>query len=60
MYHQAMKSLNFKPDECLILEDNDHGIKAAIASGGHLLKIGVPQDVTYQAIKRRISEIEAI
>lgn len=60
MYHQAMKSLNFKPDECLILEDNDHGIKAAIASGGHLLKIGVPQDVTYHAIKRRISEIEAI
>ena len=59
MYLKAMQSLNVRPDECLILEDNEHGIQAAIASGGHLLKIGVPDDVTYQAIKTRINEIEA-
>lgn len=60
MYLKAMQGLNVNPDECLILEDNEHGIQAAIASGGHLLKIGVPNDVTYQSIKARISEVEAI
>lgn len=60
MYLKAMASIGVEPDECLILEDNDHGIQAAIASGGHLLKIGVPHDVTYKAIKARIAEIEAV
>ena len=58
MYQQAMSTLGCAPKECLILEDNDNGIKAAIAAGGHLLKIGVPEDVTYQSIKSRILEIE--
>ncbi|WP_425102289.1 HAD family hydrolase [Tropicibacter sp. S64] len=59
MYLKAMDTFGVKPEECLILEDNDHGIQAAIASGGNLLKIGVPDDVTYQAIKARIAELEA-
>jgi len=58
IYLKAMHSLNLKPEECLILEDNENGIQAAMASGGHLLKIGEPSDVTYQAIKARISDIE--
>lgn len=58
MYCRAMATFGAEPGECLILEDNDHGIQAAIASGGHLLKIGVPGDVTYAAIKDRIAEIE--
>ena len=60
MYVKAMSILEVKPEECLILEDNDHGIQAAIASGGHLLKIGVPDDVSYQAINARIAEIGSI
>lgn len=60
MYLKAMQIFAVKPEECLILEDNDHGIQAANASGGHLLKIGVPDDVTYQAIKTRIAEVEAL
>ena len=60
MYLQAMSTFNVKPKECMILEDNDHGIQAAIASGGNLLKIGVPDDVTYQSIKARIAEIELV
>jgi HAD superfamily hydrolase (TIGR01509 family) len=60
MYLRAMKTLDVSPSECLILEDNEHGIQAAKASGGHLLMIGLPDDVTYQAIKTRICEIEAL
>ena len=59
MYLKAMHSLERNPEECLILEDNEHGIQAAEASGGHLLKIGLPDDVTYQAIRTRIQDIEA-
>lgn len=58
MYLKAMHSLERDPQECLILEDNEHGIQAANASGGHLLKIAIPDDVTYQAIRTRIQEIE--
>ncbi len=58
MYQQAMSMLGCAPGECLILEDNENGIKAAIAAGGHLFKIGDPDDVTYQSIKSRILEIE--
>ncbi|QNI83921.1 HAD hydrolase/ IA/ variant 1 family protein [Synechococcus sp. PROS-7-1] len=58
MYLKAMASLEVDPCECLILEDNPHGIQAAIASGGHLLKVATPDEVSYQAIQRRILEIE--
>ena len=59
MYISAMKDLKVSPKETLILEDNEHGIDAAIASGAHLMKINVPGDVTYRAICRRILDIEA-
>ncbi|WP_134682364.1 HAD family hydrolase [Paracoccus ravus] len=58
MYCTAMASLGVSADECLVLEDNEHGIAAALASGAHLMKISQPRDVTYQAIKARITEIE--
>ena len=37
IYLTAMKKLNLNPKECLICEDNENGIAAAIASVGHLL-----------------------
>lgn len=58
MYKLAMNKMNFKPEECLILEDNENGIKAAKASGGHVLKIGEVTDVTYTNIKNRLNELE--
>ena len=59
MYIRAMETLQVSPKECLILEDNDHGIEAALASGGHLMKVMVTDDVTYQAIHERIAEIDS-
>lgn len=58
MYDLAISRMNLKPEECLILEDNEYGVKAALASGGHLLKINSVQEVTFTNIMRRISEIE--
>lgn len=59
IYLTAMAKLGLFPKECMILEDNENGIKAAIASGAHLLKIDTVQDVNYQNIKAKIIEIEA-
>jgi len=57
MYVKAMQEFDVKPHECLILEDNDHGVQAALSSGGHLLRIGVPSDVTFSRITNKINEI---
>ncbi len=58
IYVKAMEMLDLKPDECLILEDNKNGIKAAIDSGAHLLRVNDIYDVNYSNIKNRIREIE--
>ncbi len=58
MYIEAIKRLNLLPEECLILEDNDHGIRAAKASGAHLLVVASTQDVNFENIAKRIQEIE--
>lgn len=58
IYNKAIERLGFLPCECLIVEDNQNGIKAALASGAHLLKVENPNDVTYQNIVKRINEIE--
>ncbi len=57
IYLKAVEDFGLKPEECLILEDNENGIKAAIASGCYLLKIGTPADVTLQNIENKINEI---
>jgi beta-phosphoglucomutase len=58
MYTKAIEKMNLIPEDCLILEDNENGIRAAKASGAHLLIIGDVTDVTYLNIKERIKEIE--
>ncbi|HGJ67494.1 TPA: HAD family phosphatase [bacterium] len=58
IYLTAMERLKLNPSECLILEDNNNGVKAALASGAHLLKIHSINDVNYENIRNRINEIE--
>lgn len=58
MYLIAIGRLGLKPEECLILEDNENGIKAAKASGAHLLVIGDINDVNFENIAIKIAEIE--
>jgi len=58
MYITAMKRLNLSPDECLIVEDNPYGQKAALDSKAHLLEVKDTSDVNYTNIKSKIDEIE--
>lgn len=57
MYLNAIGRLGLHPSECLIIEDNENGIKAAIASGAHLLRVDSIDDVNYYNISRRIEQI---
>ena len=59
MYLKAMVHFNLQPEECLIIEDNDNGIKAAKASGGHLQVVRHVAEVNLENILNRIEEIEA-
>jgi HAD superfamily hydrolase (TIGR01509 family) len=58
MYTTAIQKMNLLPEECLIMEDNEKGVQAALRSGAHLLKVEDPGDVLYTRIKERIKEIE--
>jgi HAD superfamily hydrolase (TIGR01509 family) len=58
MYLTAIKKLDLNPQECLIVEDNENGIKAAIGSGANLLKVDTVLDVNYFNIVERINQIE--
>jgi HAD superfamily hydrolase (TIGR01509 family) len=60
IYQLACEKANLSPSECLVIEDNEKGIKAAKDSGCHLLTIGTVNDVTYQRIVHKINEIDRI
>jgi beta-phosphoglucomutase len=59
MYLLAIKSFGLQPNEVLILEDNEHGIAAAKASGAHVMVVGTVDDVRYPNIRRAIAEAES-
>jgi HAD superfamily hydrolase (TIGR01509 family) len=59
IYMTAMARLGVAPAECLIVEDMDHGIQAARASGGHVLTVASPADVSYERVVAAIAQAEA-
>lgn len=58
MYIKAMQFLGCEPRNALILEDNEHGIRAARASGAHVLEVGHVSDVNYDNIMRAVRQAE--
>lgn len=58
IYNIAIEKLGLKPEECVIVEDNENGLKAARASGAHVLKVETIHDVNYDNITQFISEVE--
>lgn len=55
IYETAIRRLASAPERCLIVEDNEHGIAAARAAGGHLMAVGGVEDVTYERIRAAIA-----
>jgi beta-phosphoglucomutase len=58
IYLATISKLGLTPSECLIVEDNQNGIKAANASGAHLLVVRDVSDVNLGNIMQRIRSIE--
>lgn len=57
IYTSAMNSLGVAPSECLIVEDNDHGYAAAVASGAHVMRVTGVEEVTLPRILQHMSSI---
>jgi HAD superfamily hydrolase (TIGR01509 family) len=57
IYLKAIEKLELTPNEVLIVEDNDHGVAAAIATGAHLMRVADPSEVSLQAIDSFISKL---
>lgn len=58
MYVVAAERLGFRPAECLVIEDNENGIRSAQAAGAQLMVVDSVNDVQLDNIMRRIGEIE--
>jgi len=58
IYLKAIKQLGLSPQECLIVEDNQNGIKAAIASGAHVMIVKSVADVHYDNIIANIQRVQ--
>ena len=59
IYLTAIDRFGVKPSECLVLEDNTNGIKAATAAGAHVMQIHQVTDVNYVQISKFIQKLES-
>jgi HAD superfamily hydrolase (TIGR01509 family) len=57
MYLKTAASLNIRPAECLVVEDNEKGFAAAEAAGCHVLRVGSVHDVSYDRIIHYLESI---
>ena len=59
IYLTSIAKLGLTPQECLIVEDNENGIRAARASGAHVLVVRDVYEVNLSNIEAQINQIEA-
>lgn len=57
IYIKAMEKLGVAPHECLVVEDNENGIRAARASGAHVLVVREVTDTNFDNINKEIQTI---
>lgn len=58
MYNKAIERMGLQPHECMIVEDNENGIRAARASGAHVMEVESVEDVNYENIQQHIIKFE--
>lgn len=55
IYQVAMKQLGLAPEECLVVEDNDNGIRAAKDAGAHVMVVKDTNEVNFENLQRALS-----
>ncbi len=58
IYLESFRRHDLKPNECVIVEDSEQGIKAARASGAHVMVVGSVDDVNVINVFEFIENIE--
>lgn len=58
IYLKAIDRLGLAPGECVIVEDNPHGIAAARAAGAFVMQVASPEEVTWPRIQSFIHACE--
>lgn len=58
IYLKALAQLGLRPGECVIVEDNPHGLAAARATGAHVLAVRSPSQVSWPRLWAFIQECE--
>ncbi|OUC39428.1 HAD hydrolase, family IA, variant 3 [Enterobacter sp. J49] len=58
IYLKAIHRMEMIPEECVIVEDNPHGITAARVAGAHVMEVKDPSEVTWQGIRDFIEKCE--
>lgn len=59
IYIKAIERLKLSPTDCLIVEDNQNGVKAALAAGAHVLQVHSVTDVNETKINQRLKELNS-
>jgi beta-phosphoglucomutase-like phosphatase (HAD superfamily)/dTDP-glucose pyrophosphorylase len=57
MYWKAMSKMTVLPEETLIVEDSPYGLLAANRAKAHVLRVGNPEEVTYNNVYKSIQQI---
>ncbi len=57
VYLTAVSKLGICAEECLVVEDNQHGIAAARAAGTRVMVVDSVKDVTFDNINRQIAMV---
>jgi beta-phosphoglucomutase-like phosphatase (HAD superfamily) len=58
IYVTAIARLGLTPQDCLVVEDNQHGIQAAEGAKAHVMRVETIHDVTYDNIAEYIKRLE--
>jgi beta-phosphoglucomutase len=58
IYVRAAQLAGVLPQECVVVEDNRHGIEAATLAGANVLAVGGPHEVTPERIESFIAAID--
>jgi beta-phosphoglucomutase len=58
IYRQAITALGLRANECLIIEDSDIGMAAAVGSGAHVHRVASSRDVTRKTLIDTIKRVE--
>ena len=59
IYLKAIERFGVLPNECLVLEDNINGIRAATDAGAHVMEISQVSDVNYANISKFIQTLDS-